>query len=442
MSSAPPPLPADAPLAARMRPTSLAEFVGQRHLVGPDGPLGRLAAAGRVASMILWGPPGTGKTTLAKILAETAGARWESLSAVLAGVREVRAAIAAAEAHPSTPTVLFVDEAHRFNKAQQDAFLPHVERGTVAFVGATTENPSFEVNAALLSRTRVYVLRPLGTDDLNALVRRALERELGGMAIEADALEHLTATADGDARRALNGLEIAAQLADGVIGLEQVVDATGQRQRRFDKGGDAFYDQISALHKAVRGSAPDAALYWLARMLDGGCDPLYVARRVVRIASEDVGLADPRALQLAIDAWEAYRRLGSPEGELAIAQAVAYLASVPKSNAVYEAFGAAQAFVRSHPSYAVPARLRNAPTRLMRDLGHGEGYRYAHAEADAYAAGERYFPDEMEDIAFYRPTERGLEGKIAQRLATLRAKDRAVADARSSNRPRSPDKPL
>ena len=428
----PAPLRSDAPLAARMRPTALAHFVGQRHLLGAGRPLARMAAARRVASMILWGPPGTGKTTLAKILADAAEARWISLSAVLAGVREVRAAIADAEAHPDVPTVLFVDEVHRFNKAQQDAFLPHVERGTVVLIGATTENPSFEVNAALLSRTRVYVLRPLDAGDLITLARRALEGELGGGAIEEAALERLITAADGDARRVLNGLEIAAQLAETTIAVAHVEQAVGQGYRRFDKGGDAFYDQISALHKAVRGSAPDAALYWLARMLDGGCDPLYIARRVARMASEDVGNADPRALQLALDGWDAYRRLGSPEGELALAQAVAYLASVPKSNAVHEAFGAARRYVRSHPSYEVPLRLRNAPTRLMQELGHGEGYRYAHAETDAYAAGERYFPDEMEDVAFYKPSDRGLERKIAERLATLRARDQARASGRGA----------
>ena len=417
---------ADEPLAARMRPTSLDDFVGQRHLLGPGRPLARLADAGRIASMILWGPPGTGKTTLARILAHAAGARWTSLSAVLSGVRDVRAAIEDARQHPRVATVLFIDEVHRFNKAQQDAFLPHVERGTVVFVGATTENPSFEVNAALLSRTRVYVLQSLADEDLETLARRALTRELGDIGIDDDALRDLIAAADGDARRVLNTLEIAAQLATDTISSAHVAHASGQDYRRFDKGGDAFYDQISALHKAVRGSAPDAALYWLARMLDGGCDPLYVARRVARMASEDIGNADPRGLQLAMDAWDAYRRLGSPEGELALAQAVVYLASVPKSNAVYSAFHAAREFVRTHPSYPVPPRLRNAPTRLAEELGHGKGYRYAHDEPDGYAAGERYLPDEMDDVRFYEPPDRGLERRVRDRLAILRARDRGT----------------
>ncbi len=413
------------PLAHRMRPLHLDEFVGQGHLLGAERPLRRLAEAGSVHSMILWGPPGVGKTTLARLLAEAAGAQFQSLSAVLSGLKEVRAAIAEAEARAEV-TVLFIDEVHRFNKAQQDAFLPHVERGTITFIGATTENPSFEVNAALLSRSRVYVLRSLAAEDLAQLVGRALERELGGMEIAGDALAELVALADGDARRVLNTLEVAAQLADGIIAAGHVLEASGESHRRFDKGGDAFYNQISALHKAVRGSSPDAALYWLARMLDGGCDPAYIARRLTRMASEDIGLADPRALQIAMDAWEAYRRVGSPEGELALAEATIYLAATPKSNAALRAFGEAMSFVRENPSWEVPLRFRNAPTKLMESLGHGKDYRYAHDEDDGYAAGERYLPDEMPDVQFYRPADRGVEARLAARLEELRARDRGL----------------
>lgn len=414
---------ANIPLAGRIRPKTLDDFVGQSHLLGPGKPLTRLANLGQVASMILWGPPGTGKTTLARILADAAGARWSSMSAVLAGVKDVRAAIADAEAHSGITTVMFIDEVHRFNKAQQDAFLPHVEKGTVVFIGATTENPSFEVNAALLSRTRVFVLRSLKSIDLKLVVKRALAKEMTGVKLTEQALEALISSADGDARRVLNTLEMAAQMTEREITQEHIAQASGQAYRGFDKRGDHFYDQISALHKSVRGSSPDAALYWLARMLDGGCDPVYIARRITRMASEDIGNADPRALQLSLDAWDTFQRLGSPEGELALAQAVVYLASVPKSNAVYEAFGAVKGYVDTHPSYDVPLRFRNSPTGLSKELGHGKGYRYDHSEPGAYAAGERYFPDEMEDIQFYQPRGRGLEKKIANRLAKLRALD-------------------
>ena len=427
------PNPPSEPLAARMRPLRLEEFVGQEHLLGPGRPLAELAARGRIHSMVLWGPPGTGKTTLARLLADRAGAEWISISAVLSGVKEIRSAIETARQSLALgrTTVLFVDEVHRFNKAQQDAFLPHVEAGTVVFIGATTENPSFEVIGALLSRVRVYVLKRLDESDLNRVLERTLADAQRGLEIEGvmladDARALLLASADGDARRLLNVLEIASQLIgdDKTITATSVADVVGARQRRFDKHGEAFYDQISALHKAVRGTAPDAALYWLCRMLDGGCDPVYIARRVVRMASEDIGNADPRGLQIALAAWDTYLRLGSPEGELAIAQAVLYLACVPKSNATYTAFNAARADVALGASWDVPLRFRNAPTRLMKELGYGAGYRYAHDEVDAFAEGETYFPDEMPPAVYYHPAPRGLEQKILEHLQRLRSATR------------------
>ncbi|HET9108112.1 MAG TPA: replication-associated recombination protein A [Steroidobacteraceae bacterium] len=426
------------PLADRMRPRSLEEVVGQQHVLAPGKPLRRAIESGQLHSLILWGPPGTGKTTLARLIAKRANAQFIQLSAVMAGVKDIRAAVEsarAARAASGRPTLLFLDEVHRFNKAQQDTFLPYLEDGTLTFVGATTENPSFEVVSALLSRARVYVLRPLTPEDVESMLRAALsdrERGLGndGITAEPQALQLIATAADGDGRRALNMLELAAGLAGALesgarlitLALAQEV-ATGGR-RRFDKGGDQFYDQISALHKAVRGTDPDAALYWLCRMLDGGCDPLYIARRVVRMAVEDVGIADPRAFALTLDAWEAYDRLGSPEGELAIANAVVYLACAPKSNAVYVAVGEARADVEQYGTLEVPLRLRNAPTRLMKGLGYGEGYRYAHDEPGAYAAGERYLPDELPDRRYYRPVPRGLEIKIGEALDRLRNKSK------------------
>jgi putative ATPase len=418
-----------APLADRLRPRTFEEVVGQSHLLAAGKPL-RLAFESRKPhSMILWGPPGVGKTTLARLMAQAFDAEFMAISAVLAGVKDIREAVARAELtlqQSGRSTILFVDEVHRFNKAQQDAFLPHVERGLLTFIGATTENPSFEVNSALLSRAAVYVLQPLTDDELGLLLDRAGDA-LQGLAFEAGARKLLIASADGDARRLYNLLEqagIAAREAGRAVADEAFVrDALAQRLRRFDKDGDQFYDQISALHKSVRGSSPDAALYWLIRMLDGGADPLYLGRRLVRMASEDVGLADPRALRIALDACETYERLGTPEGELALAEAALYLALAPKSNAAYLAFGAAQALVRDDASRPVPVHLRNAPTRLMKEMGHGRDYRYAHDEPDAYAAGESYFPEGMQNPGFYRPTDQGLEARIREHLERLRQLD-------------------
>jgi len=418
------------PLAEAMRPKTIAEVIGQKHLLGPGKPLALAFQSGKPHSMILWGPPGVGKTTLARLMAKSFDAEFTALSAVFSGVKDIREAIAQAEVARTRGrhTILFVDEVHRFNKAQQDAFLPFVEQGLVTLVGATTENPSFEVNSALLSRAAVYVLQPLGADELAELFERARVFACPELAFEDDARDRLTGFADGDARRMLNLLE-QVQTAATTAGVNPVTpafidEALSRNLRRFDKGGEAFYDQISALHKSVRGSDPDAALYWLCRMLDGGAEPLYMGRRLVRMAIEDIGLADPRALEICLNACSTYERLGSPEGELALAQAAVFLACAAKSNAVYKAYNAARKFVADDVSRPVPIHLRNAPTKLMKELGYGKAYRYAHDEPGAYAAGENYFPEGMAKPGWYVPVDRGMEAKIAEKLARLRELDR------------------
>ena len=422
------------PLAERLRPTSIDEVIGQQHLLGAGKPLRVAFESGQPHSMILWGPPGVGKTTLARLMAQGFQAEFMALSAVLSGVKDIREAVERAQLLQATSarrTILFVDEVHRFNKSQQDAFLPHVESGLFTFIGATTENPSFEVNSALLSRAAVYVLQSLSQDDLLQMLHRALALQ-AGTGIDEDAALMLVASADGDGRKLLNNTEIvlraATQKKQNQISTELLKESLGDSLRRFDKGGDAFYDQISALHKSVRGSNPDAALYWLVRMLDGGADARYLSRRLIRMAAEDIGLADPRALRLTLDAAETYERLGSPEGELALAEATIYLACAAKSNAVYNAYNAVKAFVAKDSSRPVPEHLRNAPTKLMKQLGYGKLYRYAHDEPDAYAAGETYLPEGLGEPGWYQPTPRGLEGKIAEKLAYLRRLD-AEADA-------------
>jgi putative ATPase len=427
------------PLAERMRPRDLDEIVGQQRLVGPGKALRRALEAGRLHSMVLWGPPGCGKTTLALLVARYADADFRAVSAVLSGLPEVRKALAEAEANfaQGRRTVLFVDEVHRFNKAQQDAFLPHIEKGVILFVGATTENPSFELNSALLSRCRVHVLEAVSAQDIVAALRRALadrERGLGGLdlAVDDEALDSIAQAADGDVRRALTLLEIAAELADhagsepGRIDEATLAQVLADRTRRFDKQGEQFYDQISALHKSVRSSDPDAAVYWLARMLDGGCDPLYLARRMTRMAVEDVGLAEPRAWRMALDAWDTYERLGSPEGELGLAQLAIWLAVAPKSNAAYQAWNAARAAVRETGTLDVPMHLRNAPTKLMKGLGYGKGYQYDHDVEGGIALDQQCLPDALDGTVFYEPVERGLELKLREKLQALRAARRAA----------------